>query len=350
MSEFSDEIAQNAQRLFNEVVVSRAVASLSSEERERLVDDLDLIRRSVTSSHIPRIVLLGDPQIPTASIWDQIGGETGLPVEIHEQIGRGRWQNWEFDGGKLDVADLRGGSLKAIQYEQPDVTLAILPSNRADVGVWIEGVMAAQDAIEARWDFTPPVVFAIYRREDQREVGDFVTMQAVKSALVASGLPRDFAQVVQLSRHGKLVRALLDDLPTELQFALARMAPESGAKHEMADSMIRVAASVNATIATIPLPFASSLPITSVQAMMIGGIAWVSGRELTPKLAAEFAGAIGLNVGASFAFRELARALINFVPVAGSLISSSIAAGATKSLGVAARRYFIDQQSSSLMD
>ncbi len=344
-----DDLAETAQRLFNEIVVSRAVASLSLEERDRLLGDLDLIRRTISSSHIPKVVIIGDPQIPIRSMWQELGGHP-RDVDVHEEVGRGRWQPWHFDGGTLDVADLRKCGTKALKYDRPDVTLALLPSNRSDVEDWIQDILAIQEASQEIWDTTPPIVVAIHRRDDQREVGDFVTMQAVKKGLVDGGLPRDFATVVQLSRPGKLVRALLDGLPEELQFAVARLSPEVGAKHQMADSMIRVAASVNATIAAIPVPFASSIPITSVQVVMIGGIAWLSGRGLTPRTAAEFGSAIGINVGASLALREIARALINTVPVAGTLISSSIAAGATRSLGVAARRYFIDRQSSDLMD
>lgn len=345
-----EEIQHTAQRLFQEVVVSKAVASLSFEDRTRLLDDLDVIKRTITSSHVPHLVLVGDPQLPGASVLEQIAGAPLGDVAVHEQIGRGRWQSWTFEGGDIQVADLRGETPKALGYERPDALVLMLPSNRADVVKWVEEVVAVQEFAQSEWDTVPPVVVAIHRRDDQREVGDFVTMQSVKTALVEAGLPRDFAQVVQLSRRGKLVRALIDDLPEELRFSVARLSPETATKHQMADAMIRVAASVNATIATIPLPFASSVPITSVQALMIAGIAWVSGRELTPRLAGEFAAAIGLNVGASFAFRELARALIHWVPVAGTLISSSIAAGATKSLGVAARRYFIDRQDSGLVD
>jgi uncharacterized protein (DUF697 family) len=350
MIDVREELQQSAQRLLQDVIVSRAVASLSVDERTRLMDDLDLIKRAITTSHIPKLVLVGDPQIPGQDALRQLGGEPLTDASIHEEIGRGRWQTWSFPNGNIDVADLRASCTKALRYERPDATLMLLPSNRADVAPWVKQVLEVQETTQEEWDITPPLIVAIHRRNDQREVGDFVSMQAVKAALVQAGFPRDFAQVVQLSRTGKLVRALMDVSPEELRFALARLTPEPGAKHQMAESLIRVATSVNATISTIPLPFASSLPITSVQALMIGGIAWISGREINAKSVGEFAAAIGLNVGASFAFRELARALINSVPVAGSLISSSIAAGATRSLGVAARRYFIDRQSSNLVD
>lgn len=349
MIDVREELNQSAHRLFQDVVVSRAFASLSVDERTRLIDDLDLIKRAMTASHVPRLVLVGDPQVPGLNILQQLGGNHA-ETSIHEELGRGRWQAWTFPNGVIEVADLRGSCTKALRYERPDVTLMLLPSNRTDVSLWVKEVLDVQEVAQDEWDMTPPVVVVIHRRDDQREVGDFVTMQAVKTALVEAGLPRDFAQVVQLSRQGKLVYALMDALPEELRFTVARLSPEVGAKHQMAEALIRVATSVNATISTIPLPFASSVPITSVQALMIGGIAWLSGREVTAKTAGEFAAAIGLNVGASFAFRELARALINSVPVAGSLISSSIAAGATRSLGAAARRYFIDRQSSNLVD
>jgi uncharacterized protein (DUF697 family) len=59
--------------------------------------------------------------------------------------------------------------------------------------------------------------------------------------------------------------------------------------------------------------------------------------------AAEFLGALGVNVGAAFAFREAARALVKFVaPGAGTLVSSAVAYAGTVSVGKAAAAYFIE--------
>ena len=75
---------------------------------------------------------------------------------------------------------------------------------------------------------------------------------------------------------------------------------------------------------------------------LIAGIAWIGGRPLDKKAATEFLTALGMNVGAAFAFREGARALVKFVfPGAGSVISSAVAFSGTMAVGTAAKYYFL---------
>jgi uncharacterized protein (DUF697 family) len=57
--------------------------------------------------------------------------------------------------------------------------------------------------------------------------------------------------------------------------------------------------------------------------------------------ATEFIAAMGVNAGAAFGFRQAARALVQFVPIAGNAVSAAIAYGATYALGKAAIAYFI---------
>ncbi len=52
--------------------------------------------------------------------------------------------------------------------------------------------------------------------------------------------------------------------------------------------------------------------------------------------------ALGVNVGASFAIREGARAIAELFPGAGNAVSASIAFAGTWGIGVAAMAYFID--------
>jgi len=54
---------------------------------------------------------------------------------------------------------------------------------------------------------------------------------------------------------------------------------------------------------------------------------------------------MGINVGGAFLFREIARGLIKFIPVAGSFLSAGVAFGSTYAIGEAAIAYFISRVS-----
>ncbi|MEO1654000.1 MAG: hypothetical protein AAFU64_10670, partial [Bacteroidota bacterium] len=91
---------------------------------------------------------------------------------------------------------------------------------------------------------------------------------------------------------------------------------------------------------------ADLIPITSAQVAMITAIAYISGRELNQKSAMEFLTALGANIGVSFAFREISRAIAKFIlPGGGSLISAGVAFAATWGIGEAAIAYYIEGQS-----
>ncbi len=87
---------------------------------------------------------------------------------------------------------------------------------------------------------------------------------------------------------------------------------------------------------TIPV---TTIPITSAQVMLVTAIAWISGRELGMKSGGELFAALDVNVGASFALRELARTLISAAPGVGTLISAGMAFAGTMAIGAAARAY-----------
>jgi uncharacterized protein (DUF697 family) len=220
--------------------------------------------------------------------------------------------------------------------------IAVARSEDEDVATTVGTLLEAMDRVEAQWDVYPPAIVAVYRGEEGRAAGDFKTQQAFKDEFVRRGLSRDFVDVVSTARPGKLERVLLAHVGDEARFALARIFDDRSAKSEMALDLIRIASSLNATIATVPIPIGGFLPITTVQVCMIAGIAYVSGREVSGRTLAEFAAAMGINVGAGVALREIARAFIQWIPVAGSVVSASIAAGATFTLGKAAIRYYID--------
>lgn len=103
-------------------------------------------------------------------------------------------------------------------------------------------------------------------------------------------------------------------------------------------------AAVCGVIGIQPIPFADLPFITALQVVMILVIAYISGNEVSLASARELLTGLGMNVGAGLAFREISRALVKLLPVAGNVVSGAVAAAGTKALGEAAILYFIDKK------
>lgn len=329
------------------------LTGLSASDRDKLKGDFQLIKeiaQAVSDAHPPSILLIGEPGAPLGEILSQLAPLSDPPEQwnIHQEIGRGRWQNWKLELGEFRVCDARSESPheslpKALNFELPELILSVVSSNTRAPGR-VEELQMVVEGVEDLANRLPSGALVIWRPSAGREVGDFVTLQALKEAFVDQGMARDAFPVVQLARPGKLLSSALAQLNESQRLGLARICGDPTSKKEIAQAIVRTATSVNASIAVVPIPVASSLPITTVQVLMISSIAWLSGREVNAKTLGEFGGALGLNIGAALALREFARALINWIPVAGSVVSAAIAAAATQTLGKAAIRYYIDKE------
>lgn len=332
--------------LVDDVVKKRPFGGLTSAERASLREDIEKVEALLEVDETDlRILVIGPADTSLERLVTELAGEPGDDFEVRQRLGQGRWYEHDLPGGSLHLLDARSddtAQLRAIEYHPPTAIIALIPAGKVELETEVRDVLDALEWTEMLWGFTPHVVAAIDSPPGTRDVVDFRTQQAFKREMAERGQGRNAIEVVQLSKPGKVVSKVLPELPPSQRYALARLSSNVQTKREVADSIVRLCASVNASIATISLPMASSIPITSIQVLMIAGIAYVSGREFSLRTIAEFLAAIGVNVSAGYAFREIARALVGFVPVAGSLISASIAGGATVTLGKAAERYFID--------
>ncbi len=323
----------------------RKLAELPEGARADVRDELEILRRLVVGHREPRLAIVGKMDVSLHEIMESIGATSEFD-EVRERLGLGRWYEHTFPAGMLHVADLRSDAtpnLRALEYEAPDVVVAVARSEDEDVDGVAGALFDALELVDDTWGAYPPAIAIVFRTNDGRNAGDFKTMQAFRDAFAARGLPRDWVDVESTARIAMLSRTLLPQLPLEARFALARLTEDLATKREVAFELTRLASTLNAAIASVPIPIAGALPITSIQIAMVAGIAMLSGRPLTLASFGEFAAAIGLNVGAAIAFREIARALIAWIPVAGPVISASIAAGATLTLGKAATRYYLTE-------
>jgi uncharacterized protein (DUF697 family)/predicted GTPase len=95
---------------------------------------------------------------------------------------------------------------------------------------------------------------------------------------------------------------------------------------------------IAATLAAVPLPFATMPVLTALQVSMVGLLGKLYGQTLTPSQA----GGIVSAIAGGFLAQAIGRELIKFVPVFGSVVAASWAAAYTWALGEAACVYFGD--------
>ncbi|MDP5016992.1 DUF697 domain-containing protein [Anabaena sp. UHCC 0187] len=93
-----------------------------------------------------------------------------------------------------------------------------------------------------------------------------------------------------------------------------------------------------ATLAAVPLPFATMPVLTALQVSMVGLLGKLYGQTVTPSQA----GGIVSAIAGGFVAQAVARELIKFIPGFGSVIAASWAGAYTWALGEAACVYFGD--------
>ncbi|MBD2568419.1 YcjF family protein [Anabaena lutea] len=100
-----------------------------------------------------------------------------------------------------------------------------------------------------------------------------------------------------------------------------------------------------ATLAAVPLPFATMPVLTALQVSMVGLLGKLYGQTLTPSQAGGIVSAMpsaGIAIAGGFLAQAVARELIKFIPGFGSVIAASWAAAYTWALGESACVYFGD--------
>jgi len=93
-----------------------------------------------------------------------------------------------------------------------------------------------------------------------------------------------------------------------------------------------------ATLAAVPLPFATMPVLTALQVAMIGAIGQLYGQILSPSQA----GGVVSAIAGGFLAQAIGRELVKFIPGFGSVIAASWAGAYTWALGEAACVYFGD--------
>ena len=118
---------------------------------------------------------------------------------------------------------------------------------------------------------------------------------------------------------------LARQLPNEARVEMVRIARDSQAQIEIAQTLVKSTTAICAAIGAQPIPLADLPILTALQLVMVSGIMYISGRERSLRAATEFIGAMGVNVGAGMILREGTRALLKFFPGWGNVVCGMVA-------------------------
>lgn len=377
--------------------------ALPSDAARDLKARIANLRALMLEQRPPALVLVGRRGAGKSSLVNAlVGAKVAELGHVRGQTGRGRWIDVKTNDGALSVLDTRGvqeGSrpvedddaktplasiLAELERKAPDVVVLVVRATDVDSAVEgdLDALAEVLRAVDRTHRAAPPVIVAVTHadllepkgvalhvaapkdapKDDDREeklghvrLAEATIDEKLRARPYWPQIKRTLAVSSYLSFRGdgavraderwrvaELSEAVFANLPAEGKAAFARVSRVKALLDSIAKDLTRATATLCAGVAAIPIPIADALPLTTLQAGLVASIAYLSGRALEARTAAEFLGAIGMNVGAAFALREAARALVKYIfPGAGSVVSAGVAFTGTMALGAAARAYFI---------
>jgi uncharacterized protein (DUF697 family) len=175
---------------------------------------------------------------------------------------------------------------------------------------------ALQESFESWYD---GVVWLDFTLEDDEFTPVFYGLEALRDA-IAELLPE---------AEARAIHELLDEGTTQ---ELGDLYRDVGRRYILAFSVMA------ATLAAVPLPFATMPVLTALQVSLVGVIGRLYGQTLSPSQA----GGVVSAIAGGFLAQLVGRELIKFIPGLGSALAASWAAAYTWALGEGACVYFGD--------
>nr|WP_255551611.1 GTPase [Sporosarcina sp. E16_8] len=144
------------------------------------------------------------------------------------------------------------------------------------------------------------------------------------------------------------INTLLDfigkNLPESAQLDFFQAQKRSIPLKKLSSDLIKRFSTIAGGVGSTPIPIADIALLVPIQMLMISVIGALSGRTATKETALEYLAAAGINVGAGFGLREVARQAAKLIPVGGFAVSGSIAAASTWGIGKSAEAYFFNNE------
>jgi uncharacterized protein len=346
--------------------LERLAGRLPSRIRNAVLSELTPLKQLFLQQRPPRFLFAGSANVPAGKIVSALFGSTEFAAP-DAAAPLSRWFEVDFpERGKISIIDVRGIVDSAAIHARDE-----LKYRAADVIFFIRDEQIAQD-LKGRefadlnsylnWNETlesdrkiieiivPPLETIASR--DRNAFGATRDNGVAGSSLARHGVfletlrlvPVDNGRAFELppAEARRLMSILARELPNEARMEMIRISRDREAQREVAQLLVKSTTAVCTAIGAQPIPLADLPILTSLQLTMVSGIMYVSGRERSLRASAEFAGALGANVGAAMVLREGARAVLKFFPGWGNVVCGLVAGSGTYAIGRAATAYFIE--------
>jgi uncharacterized protein (DUF697 family) len=143
-------------------------------------------------------------------------------------------------------------------------------------------------------------------------------------------------------RIDDLTATLFRHLPDASRAELARVTQVRAVQEDLATTLTQATAALCAGISVVPFVRLAVVPLTTLQAGLVAGIAWIGGRSVDKRGATEFMTSLSANVGLGVGLRFAVNAIANLVAPAGAaVINAGVAFTGTMAVGAAAKAYYI---------
>ena len=346
--------------------LERLAGRLPSKIRKAVLSELTPLKQLFLQQRPPRFLFAGSANVPARKIISALFGsaEFGEPDTPAPLC---RWFEIGFpEGGKISMIDIRGVDDSAmihvrdeLKYRAADIIFFIRDERvpheleKRELAE-LDGYLSWNETLETDRKIIEVIVPSSETivSHDHNGLGATRDDHAVRSSLVRRGafletlrlVPIDNDQGFEIppAEARRLMSILARELPNEARMEMIRISRDREGQREVAQLLVKSTTAVCTAIGAQPIPLADLPILTSLQLMMISGIMYVGGRERSVRAAAEFAGALGANVGAAMVLREGARAILKFFPGWGNVVCGLVAGSGTYAIGRAATAYFIE--------
>jgi uncharacterized protein (DUF697 family) len=346
------------------------IAKLPGPLQNAVMNELKPIKQIFLSQRLAHLVLLGDPGADASALFSALLGNDLRMVDpqqnagwiTYEQKGKGGFR--VLDARRLNETSLTWSALAdAIAGVKPDLFIFLVGGAKSiDLGLACEQGMRLVEMAEQRHRSKAGLIGVVdlpgstlpsevdnRRLELQAWLNSSPKLSShfVKSVDICSFVRFRVDGSIDSDRDERrnldvLAEIIARELPEEAQVETARIFGAKKIQLEIAQRLVRSVTTVCAAVGVQPIPLADFPVLTALQFAMVTGVMHISGRELGLKAAAEFFGALGLNIGVGMVFREGARAAVKLIPGWGNAISGGVAAAGTYAVGRSAIAYFIE--------
>jgi uncharacterized protein (DUF697 family) len=412
MAQESDQLKALARAIARlEDLLERLPLEVAKDLRVRIAT----LRTVLLEKRPPALALVGRRGAGKSSLVNALfGAKVAELGHVTAQTARGRWYEYEREGGAMSILDTRGlqegtappdaptaapepgsetapsaDALESIALElrvkAPDVVVFVIKASDVDsaIDADLDALEHVYDEVRRAHRTEPPLVAVVTHcdllepkatrlpngespgapdgGDAEEKMRHVAAAERAASRKIDSrpGLRNRHVTTLGVSvymswrsdgslraderwRTDDLSVTLFRHLPDTGRAELARATRARAVQEELATTLTKATAAVCASIAAAPIPVADVVPLTTMQAGLVAGIAWIGGRSVDKRGTSEFLASLGANVGAAFVLREAFRALMKLVaPGGGPVISATIAFTGTMAIGAAARAYFI---------